>query len=120
LHSFSFNLALPDCDLRAMPCDFQACPRVCVFCKQASAGTAYYAEPRAHDTGEQPFSCKRITVANDSRSIHTCALQIWQQFTRQRICVDALALCKSLKSMLAEHGSELDAQEALLFEEFVN
>ena len=48
------------------------------------------------------------------------ALQIRGQFARQRIYVDALASCKSLVSMLAEHGSEHHAQEALqLFEGFV-
>jgi hypothetical protein len=48
------------------------------------------------------------------------ALQVRQQFTRQRIYVDTLATCKSLVGMLAQHGSEHDAQQALqLFEGFV-
>ena len=48
------------------------------------------------------------------------ALQVRRQFARQRIYVDALASCKSLVSMLAQHGSEHDAQEALqMFEAFV-
>jgi len=47
-------------------------------------------------------------------------LQVRQQFARQRIYVDALASCKALVGMLAEHGSEHDAQQALqLFEGFV-
>ena len=47
-------------------------------------------------------------------------LQVRQHFARQRIYVDALASCKSLVSILAEYGSEHDAQEALqLFEGFV-
>ena len=42
-------------------------------------------------------------------------LQVRQQFD-----VDALASCKSLVGMLAQHGSEHDAQDALqLFEGFV-
>ena len=48
------------------------------------------------------------------------ALQVRQQFAQQRIYVDALASCKSFVSILAEHGSEHDAKEALqLFEGFV-
>ena len=47
-------------------------------------------------------------------------LQVRRQFAQQRIYVDALASCKSLVGMLAQHGSEHDAQEALrLFEGFV-
>ena len=47
-------------------------------------------------------------------------LQVRSQFAQQRIYVDALASCKSLVGMLAQHGSEHDAQEALqLFEGFV-
>ena len=47
-------------------------------------------------------------------------LQVRRQFAQQRIYVDALASCKALVGMLAEHGSEQDAQEALqLFENFV-
>ena len=48
------------------------------------------------------------------------ALQVRQRFAQQRIYVDAVASCKSLVGMLAQHGSEHDAQEALqLFEGFV-
>jgi len=48
------------------------------------------------------------------------ALQVRQRFAQQRIYVDALASCKSLVGMLAQHGSDHDAQEALqLFEGFV-
>ena len=47
-------------------------------------------------------------------------LQVRRQFANQRIYVDALATCKSLVGMLAQHGSEQDAQQALqLFEGFV-
>ena len=47
-------------------------------------------------------------------------LQVRQRFAQQRNYVDALATCTSLVGMLAEHGSEHDAQEALqLFEGFV-
>ena len=59
-------------------------------------------------------------TANDSMVVMLVTLQVRQQFARQRIYVDAVASCKSLVSILAEHGSEHDAQEALqLFEGFV-
>jgi hypothetical protein len=61
------------------------------------------------------FSPLRV---NDS--VILAALQVRRQFAQQRIYVNALASCKSLVGMLAQHGSEHDAQEALqLFEGFV-
>ena len=55
-----------------------------------------------------------------SDSVILVILQVRRQFAQQRIYVDALASCKSLVGMLAQHGSEHDAQEALqLFEGFV-
>ena len=49
-----------------------------------------------------------------------CDLQTRHEVVRQRIYIDSLASCKSLVSMLAQHGSEHDAQEAMqMFEAFV-
>ena len=66
---------------------------------------------------------KRVSKSTQSRNnmlVCSVALQVRRQFAQQRIYVDALASCKSLVGMLAQHGSEHDAQEALqLFEGFV-
>jgi len=57
---------------------------------------------------------------NDNVLVVHVFLQVRRQFAQQRIYVDSLASCKSLVGMLAQHGSEHDAQEALqLFEGFV-
>jgi len=45
------------------------------------------------------------------------ALQVRHKHTQQRIYMNTLASCKLLVSMLAEHGSEHDAQEALQMSE---
>ena len=61
-----------------------------------------------------------ISTQTQTTLMALMALQVRQQFAQQRIYVDALASCKSLVGMLAEHGSEHDAKEALqLFEGFV-
>jgi hypothetical protein len=53
-------------------------------------------------------------------TLAACGVQARHEFVRQRIYIDSLASCKSLVSMLAQHGSELDAQEAMqMFEAFV-
>jgi hypothetical protein len=60
------------------------------------------------------------TQCRDNMLVCSVTLQVRRQFARQRIYVDALASCKSLVGMLAQHGSEHGAQEALqLFEGFV-
>jgi hypothetical protein len=47
-------------------------------------------------------------------------VQTRHEVVRQRIYIDSLASCKSLVSMLAQHGSEHDAQESIqMFEAFV-
>ena len=108
--------------------DFQTCPsrgcRECFRCKHAFTGSAaalaHWAEPRALDTGEQLLLCadSAFTVAHCRHLL--IALQIRQRFTQQRIYIDALASCKALVGMLAEHGSEHDAVQALqMFGAFV-
>ena len=53
-------------------------------------------------------------------TLAACGVQTRREVVRQRIYIDSLASCKSLVSMLAQHGSELDAQEAMqMFEAFV-
>jgi hypothetical protein len=63
--------------------------------------------------------CKLIQGC-DIMVVLLVTLQVRRQFAQQRIYVDALASCKTLVGMLAQHGSERDAQEALqLFDGFV-
>ena len=53
-------------------------------------------------------------------TLAACGVQTRHEVARKSIYIDSLASCKSLVSMLAQHGSEHDAQEALqMFEAFV-
>ena len=78
---------------------------------------------QSHERLVQVSHVRSVVSPNPLRvndSVILVILQVRRQFAQQRIYVDALASCKSLVGLLAQHGAEHDAQEALqLFEGFV-